>query len=107
MFRLLLLFCIVFSSVAFGNDSDFVGSNDFIKSQYALGGIGLIMTPTARFSDDGEMGVGFSTKSPYNRLFGKVQLFPWMEAVVRYTEGTMYPYNPGSRQTWKDKGIDA
>ena len=48
----------------------------------------------------------FQTKSPYNRLYGKVQFFPWMEAVVRYTEGTMYPYNPGSGQTWKDKGID-
>ena len=29
-----------------------------------------------------------------------------MEAVLRYTEGTFQPYNPGSNQTWKDKGLD-
>ena len=76
-------------------------------SQYTYGGVGLIQTPTARFSYDGEFGIGMSTESPYNRLYAKMQFFPWMEAVVRYTEGEFLPYNPGSTQTWKDKGLDA
>ena len=75
-------------------------------SQSVTGGIGLIQTPTARFSKDGEFGFGISSESPYNRLYAKMQFFPWMEAVLRYTEGTFEPYNPGSSQTWKDKGLD-
>ena len=75
-------------------------------SQSTYGGIGLIQTPSGRFSEDGEFLFGVSTESPYNRLFSKMQFFPWMEAVVRYTEGTYLPYNVGSHQTWKDKGLD-
>ena len=75
-------------------------------SQSTNGGIGLIVTPTARFSNDGEFGFGVSSEAPYNRLYAKMQFLPWMEAVLRYTEGTFKPYNPGSHQTWKDKGFD-
>ena len=107
MVRLLVLCCIFSSHLVFGNTYDFLDTGDFVQpSQYELGGIGLIATPTARFSDDGEFGFGISSGSPFNRLYAKSQFFPWMEAVVRYTEGTMWDYNPGSAQTWKDKGID-
>ena len=75
-------------------------------SQSSYGGIGLIQTPTARFSNDGEFGFGVSAEEPYNRLYAKMQFFPWMEAVLKYTEGTHRPYNAGSHQTWKDKGFD-
>ena len=77
-------------------------------SQTTYGGIGLIQTPTARFSEDGEL-FGISKESPYNRLFAKIQFFPWFEGVVRYTEGTFWPYygkGTSSEQTWKDKGMD-
>ena len=67
---------------------------------------GLVETPSARFQSDGELSFGISSEEPYNRLFGSVQFFPWLEAVVRYTEGQYKAYNPGSPQTWKDKGID-
>jgi len=67
---------------------------------------GLIQLPSARFQEDGELSFGISVEKPYNRLYGSVQFFPWLEAVVRYTEGTHRPYNDGSAQTWKDKGID-
>lgn len=83
-------------------------------SQTTYGGIGLIETPTARFSDDGEFLFGLSTDAPYNRLYAKVQFFPWLESVLRYTEGTYINYHGScsspskcsNRQTWKDKGID-
>ena len=77
-----------------------------ISSQSTYGGIGLIQTPTARFSEDGEFLFGISSEEPYNRLYSKMQFFPWMEAVLRYTEGQYLAYNPGSKQTWKDKGLD-
>ena len=76
------------------------------QSQTAYGGVGLIQHPSARFHKDGEFLFGVSTDLPYNRLFSKMQFFPWLEAVVRYSEGTYSPYNPGSKQTWKDKGLD-
>ncbi|MBO72351.1 MAG: hypothetical protein CMD35_01925 [Flavobacteriales bacterium] len=75
-------------------------------SQNTYGGIGLIQTPSARFSEDGEFLFGFSSEHPYNRMFSKMQIFPWLEAVVRYTEGKYKPYQDGIQQTWKDKGID-
>jgi hypothetical protein len=75
-------------------------------SQSTFGGIGLIQNPTARFSNDGEFVFGISSEEPYNRLYAKMQFFPWLEAVLRYTEGEFEAYNPGSEQTWKDKGLD-
>lgn len=80
--------------------------NPYPISQSTSGGIGLIQIPTARFSEDGEFLFGISSEVPYNRLFAKVQFFPWMEGVLRYTEGQYLDYYPGSKQTWKDKGLD-
>ena len=77
-----------------------------IFSKIHFGGIGLIQNPTARFSDDGELLFGISSEAPINRLLGRAQFLPWMEAIVRYTEGTYTSYNFGSPQTWKDKGFD-
>ena len=85
---------------------DLYSQEEDVYSQNTFGGTGLIQTPTARFSPDGEFGFGFSTDTPYNRIHSKVQIFPWMEAVLRYTEGQYKAYFPGSPQTWKDKGID-
>jgi len=75
-------------------------------SQQAYGGVGLIVMPSARFDDDGEFLFGVSSEIPFNRMYAKMQFFPWGEFMVRYTEGTFTDYNPGSKQTWKDKGFD-
>ncbi len=72
-------------------------------SQYSYGGVGLIETPTARFSPDGEFLFGISSSDTYRRVYSKMQFLPWIEAVLKYTEGTWKPYGA---QTWKDKGID-
>ena len=69
-------------------------------SQNVYGGIGLIQTPTARFNEDGEFGFGFSTEDPWNRLYGRMQFCPWLEATVRYTEGKFQPYQPGMEQSF-------
>ena len=72
-------------------------------SQYSYGGVGLIETPTARFSPDGEFLFGISSSDTYRRVYSKMQFLPWIEAVLKYTEGTWKPYGA---QTWKDKGVD-
>ena len=93
----------------FGSESNFSDSDYYPKSQSTYGGIGLIQNPTARFSNDGEFTFGISKEPPYNRLYAKMQFFPWLETVVRYTEGTNLGYFGDSyriSQTWKDKGLD-
>ena len=63
MVKFLVLSSLLLSTLAFGDNSDSAStsSNSFVPySQYSLGGIGLINTPTARFSDDGEFEMGVS-----------------------------------------------
>jgi hypothetical protein len=74
-----------------------------------FGGVGLLQTPTARMSDDGELKAGISLVSPYNQLLLGVQLFPWMETQLRYIEISNRLYGPedfSGNQTYKDRGVD-
>ena len=75
------------------------------NSQTAYGGVGLVLNPTARMDADGEFAFGASTDLPHKRLYAKMQFFPWMETVLRYTEGEHKRY-AGGPQSWKDKGVD-
>ena len=106
MRRIIVAALIIASYGLSANESKEKYIEDNPYSQNTWGGIGLIQNPTARFSDDGEFLFGLSTEQPINRLFARAQFFPWMEAIVRYTEGTYTSYNFGSPQTWKDKGFD-
>mgnify|MGYP003973477809 CR=1 FL=1 len=109
MFRRILFFCVLstgFLDYSYSNDWGTYGYEEYPLSSNSSGGIGLIENPTARFSDDGQLSFGISTTKPFNRIYAKIQFFPWLESSVRYTENTSVPYNPGSKQTWKDKGID-
>ena len=108
MVRLLVLCCIFSSAPVFANNSDSASSNGFVQASHSSrGGIGLINTPTARFSDDGEFSLGVSVEAPYNRMFAKMQFFPWLEMVLKYTKGYNQPYIEWSkREAWTDKGID-
>jgi len=75
-----------------------------------FGGVGLIQTPTARFSQDGTLTWGASNASPYNRLYVSMTFLPRVEAVVRYTEtnNRLYSNVPAfsGDQSAKDKGAD-
>jgi hypothetical protein len=103
LYFLLLTFFLIYPINSYGDDSDI---NDYSASQSVWGGVGLIMTPSARFQEDGEFTFGINSQDPWSRLYSSIQLFPWLEATLRYTEGTNRAYNSGSSQTWKDKGID-
>ena len=113
MIRFLLLcwfftYSVVFTNNAYSNSAFSVDAEDFPQASHSSrGGIGLINTPTARFSSDGEFGLGASIEAPYNRMFGKMQFFPWMEAVLKYTKGYNQPYIGWSKsEAWTDKGMD-
>ena len=108
MIRSLFLCCVFSSFLVFANNSDLAGSEVFTQASHSSrGGIGLINIPTARFSDDGEFGLGLSVEAPYNRMFAKMQFFPWLEAVLKYTKGYNQPYIAWSKsEAWTDKGMD-
>ena len=106
MRKFIILSVIIVSCELLADESIDYQEFDNPYSQNTWGSIGLIQNPSARFSDDGEFLFGVSSESPYNRIFGRAQFFPWMEAIVRYTEATYSSYNFGSPQTWKDKGFD-
>jgi len=111
MLRLFSLCVAFFSLLVFANNSHSSTSdlNNFEQSSsYILGGIGLINVPTARTSDDGEFEMGLSVDTPYSRMHAKVQIFPWLEAVLKYTKGKHIPYlqNYSTSEPWTDKGMD-
>ena len=109
MLRLLVLGCVLLSPLVIANNSDLAGNPEVFTqaSHSSRGGIGLINIPTARFSDDGEFSLGLSVEAPYNRMFAKMQFFPWLEAVLKYTKGYNQPYIAWSKsEAWTDKGMD-
>lgn len=74
------------------------------------GGIGLWQTPTARMAQDGNLSINYTDNEEYRFWSATLQLFPWMESTVRYTDvrTRLYSSVPGfsGDQTLKDKGID-
>ena len=100
------IFMLLSQNILYSQEIDINYETDYHFSQNTWGGIGLIQNPSARFSEDGEFLFGISSELPYNRLFAKVQFFPWLEGIIRYTEATYSQYNFGNTQTWKDKGFD-
>ncbi|MFM2044887.1 MAG: hypothetical protein RLY86_3463 [Pseudomonadota bacterium] len=74
-----------------------------------FGGVGLMQTPTARMSPEGQAYLGFSAAWPYRRYFVTLQALDWLEATLRYTDVRNVPYGPidfSGDQTLKDRGID-
>ena len=80
-------------------------------SQMNQGGVGLIQMPTARHNDAGSFSLNYQDSEEYRFWSASLQLFPWMETTVRYTDvrTKLYSLFPGfsGDQTLKDKGIDA
>jgi hypothetical protein len=75
------------------------------------GGTGLIQTPSSRMLADGELLVSYTDNDQYRFWSVTLQLFPWLQSTVRYTDVRTRLYSPfvgfSGDQTLKDKGIDA
>ncbi|GHG67980.1 membrane protein [Alishewanella longhuensis] len=82
----------------------------FNLSQANRGGVGLIQTPTARMGSEGAFAVNYADNDQYRFWSASVQLFPWLETTVRYTDvrTRLFSQFPGfsGDQSLKDKGID-
>jgi hypothetical protein len=82
-----------------------------VYSQLNQGGVGLIQMPTARMNSDGDFAVSYRDNEEYRFWTASVQLLPWMETTIRYTDvrTVLYSNDPNfsGDQSLKDKGIDA
>lgn len=82
-----------------------------VYSQEVHGGVGLIQMPTSRMNPEGEFSANYSDQDQYRFWSLSLQLFPWMETSVRYSDIRTLKYssdpNFSGDQTLKDKGIDA
>lgn len=81
--------------------------NPYSQSDY--GGVGLIQMPSARMNSEGDFSFNYVDNQEFRRWSVNLQLFPWLETTVRYTDLRYLYYGPDrsfSNQTLKDKGID-
>ena len=83
----------------------------FGNSLMVHGGTGLIQTPTSRMLPEGDLRVSYTDNDHYRFWSATLQLFPWFQSTVRYTDvrNRLYSASPAfsGNQTLKDKGIDA
>lgn len=104
------LFYFSICSVAAANETPRLHNNQPIYSSTDHGGVGLLQTPTARMMQEGEFTLGYKDNGEYRFWSASLQLFPWMETTVRYTDFRNLLYSAdqsfSGNQTAKDKGID-
>ena len=79
-------------------------------TQMIRGGAGLIQTPTARMAKEGSFTFNYNDIDEYRFWSASIQLLPWLESTVRYTDVRTQLYSQSEafsgNQTLKDKGID-
>jgi len=79
-------------------------------SQSDFGGVGLLQVPTARMAKEGEFSLNYRYNDQYRFYSASVQLFPWLDTTVRYTDVRTRKYSPyedfSGNQTYKDKSFD-
>ncbi|ADO50370.1 YjbH domain-containing protein [[Enterobacter] lignolyticus] len=79
-------------------------------SQSDFGGTGLLQTPTARMAREGEFSLNYRDNDQYRFYSASVQLFPWLETTLRYTDVRTKKYSNveafSGDQTYKDKAFD-
>jgi hypothetical protein len=108
---LLLLSTLVFCTSIQGQESSEAWNPTPMGSSLMVhGGTGLIQTPTSRMLADGDLRISYTDNDQYRFWSATLQLFPWMQSTVRYTDVRTRLYSPfpgfSGNQTLKDKGID-
>ena len=75
-------------------------------SQSDFGGVGLLQTPTARMAREGEFSLNYRDNDQYRYYSASVQLFPWLETTLRYTDVRTRQYSSveafSGDQTYKE-----
>jgi hypothetical protein len=111
IFVLLVLASILHTTSTYASQTSSLGvDNNQKPTQMVRGGTGLLQTPTARMAKEGDFSINYNDIDEYRFWSASLQLFPWMQSTVRYTDVRTRLYSPfagfSGDQTLKDKGID-
>ncbi len=72
--------------------------------------MGLLQTPTARVAPEGELSLNYRDNKQYRFYSASVQLLPWLETTLRYTDVRTRKYSSveafSGDQSYKDKAFD-
>ena len=90
---------------------------EYRTSQMNFGGVGLMQMPTGRMAPEGEFNVSASFNNEYYFYNVSLQVMPWLETTIRYTQVQDLLYSGGADQDcsqnsfsgctkYTDKGID-
>ena len=90
---------------------------EYRTSQMNFGGVGLMQMPTGRMAPEGEFNFSTSFNNEYYFYNVSLQVMPWLETTVRYTQVQDLLYSGGADQDcsqnsfsgctkYTDKGID-
>ena len=86
-------------------------SSIFTPSQSDFGGVGLLQMPTGRMAEEGAFSFSYNNNHEYQFYALSLQLLPWLESTIRYTqvEDVLYSDSESLSGSTKyaDKGIDA
>jgi hypothetical protein len=107
----LFISTLIFSALTQGQEvSETWNLQPTSSSLMVHGGTGLIQTPTSRMLPEGDLRVSYTDNDQYRFWSATMQLFPWLQSTVRYTDVRNRLYSPSpefsGNQTLKDKGID-
>ena len=110
IYILLLTTLFFFTSAQAQETSEVWNETPVGSSLMVHGGTGLIQTPTSRMLAEGDLRLSYTDNDQYRFWSATLQLFPWMQSTVRYTDVRTRLYSPfpgfSGDQTLKDKGID-
>ncbi|MFS1441383.1 YjbH domain-containing protein [Vibrio sp. 10N.286.46.E10] len=90
---------------------------EYKTSQMNFGGVGLMQMPTGRMAPEGEFNFSASFNNEYHFYNVSLQVMPWLETTIRYTQVQDLLYSGGTDQDcsqnsfsgctkYTDKGID-
>ena len=90
---------------------------EYRTSQMNFGGVGLMQMPTARMAPEGEFNFSASFNNEYHFYNVSLQVMPWLETTIRYTQTQDLYYSGSGNQDCSqnsfsgctkhtDKGID-
>lgn len=92
-------------------NADEFSAQPLIHSQSDFGGVGLMQMPSARMMDDGFLGLNITNNEDYLNYAVSLQVFPWLESTVRYTQVHDKLYSGDASFSgdteFTDKSIDA
>ncbi|MCB5361881.1 YjbH domain-containing protein [Vibrio lentus] len=92
-------------------------NTEYRTSQMNFGGVGLMQMPTGRMAPEGEFNFSASFNNEYYFYNVSLQVMPWLETTIRYTQVQDLLYSGGGDQDcsqnsfsgctkYTDKGID-